>query len=122
MATRMPIGTTQEVSLSTDPMSEYILLMHDDLPTAANESIWGPYLETLRENGSFEGGSEIGDGICLRKSGAVPEITAHLIGYIRLKADSIDHARSLLAGNPHFEAEAPWKYERCRTRANILRA
>ena len=85
-------------------MSEYILLMHDDLPTDANETSWGLYLESLRERGCFEGGSEIGDGICLRKGGAVPEITTHLIGYIRVKADNIDHASSLLAGNPHFEA------------------
>jgi hypothetical protein len=85
-------------------MPEYILLMHDDLPIDANENSWGPYLESLRKSGSFEGGSEIGDGICVRKSGAPPEITAHLTGYIRLKADNIDHAKSLLSDNPHFEA------------------
>jgi hypothetical protein len=66
--------------------------MHDDLPTDANETSWGLYLESLRERRCFEGGSEIGDGICLRKGGAVPKITAHLIGYIRIKADNIDHA------------------------------
>jgi hypothetical protein len=31
-------------------------------------------------------------------------VTAHLTGYIRVTADSIDQARSLLTGNPHFEA------------------
>jgi hypothetical protein len=51
-------------------MPEYILLMHDDLPIDANENSWGPYLESSRKSGSFEGGSEIGDGICVRKSGA----------------------------------------------------
>jgi hypothetical protein len=34
----------------------------------------------------------------------VPGITANLTGYIRLKADSIEHAKSLLTGNPHYEA------------------
>lgn len=31
-------------------------------------------------------------------------MTAHLTGYIRVSADSMDQAKSLLAGNPHFEA------------------
>jgi hypothetical protein len=31
-------------------------------------------------------------------------VTEHLAGYIRVTADSLDAARSLLAGNPHFEA------------------
>jgi hypothetical protein len=57
----------------------------------------------LQQSGVFEGGSEIGPGICVRKSGETPAITEHLVGYIRLRADSIDHAKSFLAGNPHFE-------------------
>jgi len=31
-------------------------------------------------------------------------VTAQLTGYIRLNADSLDHAKSMLTGNPHFEA------------------
>jgi hypothetical protein len=84
-------------------MAEYILLMHDDV-VGVRDSAWEPYLKRLQEGGSFEGGSAIGDGICVRKHGAVPPITAHLVGYIRVNADSIDHARSLLIGNPHVEA------------------
>lgn len=83
-------------------MPEYIFLMHDD--AAADAASGGPYLRKLQENGSFEGGSAIGDGICARKNGAAPGITAHLTGYIRVTADHIDEARSLLTGNPHFEA------------------
>jgi hypothetical protein len=30
-------------------------------------------------------------------------VTTHLTGYIRVTADSIDQARLLLTGNPHFE-------------------
>lgn len=84
-------------------MAEYILLMHDDV-AGVRDSAWEPYLKRLQESGSFEGGSAIGDGICVRKRGEVPSITAHLVGYIRVNANSIDHARSLLIGNPHFEA------------------
>jgi len=81
-------------------MAEYIFLMHDD---ADDEGSWELYLQTLRENGSFEGGSAIGNGVCVRKRGAAPSVTAHLTGYIRVKADNIEHAKALLAGNPHFE-------------------
>ena len=84
-------------------MAEYILFMHNDV-VAGNQVEWEPYLQTLKRSGVFEGGSEIGDGICVRKAGAVPQITEHLGGYIRITADTIDHAKSLLAGNPHFEA------------------
>ena len=84
-------------------MAEYILLMHDDV-AGVRDSAWEPYLKSLQESGSFEGGSAIGDGMCVRKHGTVPPITAHLVGYIRVNADSIDHARSLLTGNPSKQA------------------
>jgi hypothetical protein len=38
------------------------------------------------------------------QGGAAPPITEHLAGYIRVSAATIDHVKSLLAGNPHFEA------------------
>jgi hypothetical protein len=84
-------------------MAEYIFLMHDD-SAAYDESAWAPYLDRLKQNGSFEGGSAIGDGICARKRGTVPSITAHLAGYVRVTAESIDRAKCLLVGNPHFAA------------------
>jgi hypothetical protein len=84
-------------------MAEYILFMHDDV-VADDQTPWEPYLRTLKENGVFEGGSEIGHGICVRKAGVVPGVTEHLAGYILVTAASIDHAKSLLASNPHFEA------------------
>jgi hypothetical protein len=83
-------------------MAEYILLMHDD--ALDDETAWEPYLQRLKESGCFQGGSAIGDGICARKNGAAPPVTAHLTGYIRVNADSLDHARSMLTGNPQFEA------------------
>ena len=83
-------------------MPDYIFLMHDD--SAAADDAWGPHLERLRQGGFFEGGSAIGAGICLRKSGTPAPLTAHLAGFIRVKADSLDQAKSLLTGNPVFEA------------------
>jgi hypothetical protein len=83
-------------------MAEYMLLMHDD--AISNDDAWDPYIQKLQQRGSFEGGSAIGKGICARKSGEPASVTAHLTGYIRVNADSIDQAKLLLTGNPHFEA------------------
>lgn len=83
-------------------MTDYIFLMHDD--SANNDEDWGPYLGKLQQGGVFQGGSAIGDGVCARKGGSPAPVTAHLAGYIRVTADSLDEAKSLLTGNPVFEA------------------
>ena len=83
-------------------MAEYIFLMHDDADD--DQADWEPYLRKLKQNGSFQGGSAIGDGICARKNGTPASMTAHIAGYIRVNADSLDQARSLLAGNPCYDA------------------
>src|SRR5262245_8750302 len=88
-------------------MPEYILLMHDD--AISNDDAWGPYIQKLQQGGFFEGGSAIGDGDCARKSGDPASVTAHLTGYIRVNADSIDQAKSLLTGNPHILQAAHYR-------------
>jgi hypothetical protein len=45
-------------------MTEYILFMHDDAESD-DPNAWDAYL--LKQMGVFAGGSEIGDGICMRK-------------------------------------------------------
>jgi hypothetical protein len=84
-------------------MPDYLLLMHDDAPDAGSDD-WAAYIGRLQASGNFQGGSAIGEGICARKSGAAPAITRQLGGFIRIGADGIDHARTLLIGNPVFEA------------------
>ena len=83
-------------------MAEYIFLMHDD--AVADEKAWEPYLRKLQQGGFFQGGSAIGDGVCTRKSGTPASVTAHLTDFIRVTADSLGQAKSLLIGNPVFEA------------------
>jgi hypothetical protein len=88
-------------------MPDYLFLMHGDIPEAGNEGRsddWGRYIGGLQAAGSFQGGSAIGAGVCARKSGALPCITRHLSGFIRVSARSLDEARMLLIGNPVFEA------------------
>jgi hypothetical protein len=88
-------------------MPDYLILMHDDVPPAAKDAsgaAWEPYFGGLIASGNFQGGSSIGTGICIRKAGAVPEVASHLTGFIRVRADSFDHARTMVAGNPDYEA------------------
>ena len=83
-------------------MGDYILLMHAD--AVADEGDWEPYLRRLQLLGCFQGGSAIGPGACVRKSGAPAPLSAHLAGFIRVSADTLDQAKSLVSGNPVFEA------------------
>ena len=85
-------------------MADFLLLMRNDAAAPVNIEAWGPYLAGLRAAGAFEGGSAIGPGVCVRKTGPAPAITADLGGYLRITADNLDAARGLLAGNPVFEA------------------
>jgi hypothetical protein len=83
-------------------MNDYLFLMHND---ATGDGVaWAAYFERLRRSGRFDGGSAIGAGECVRKMGAAPAVTGHLAGYIRVRAESVAEAKTLLAGNPVFEA------------------
>ena len=83
-------------------MGDYIFLMHNDV--VADEEEWEPYIRGLQQLGCVQGGSAIGDGTCVRKAGAPASSSAHLAGFIRVSADSLEQAKSLLSGNPVFEA------------------
>ena len=85
-------------------MTDYMLLMHDDAPTSISEASWGSYIGKLRSGGHFEGGSSFGAGACVNKGGPAKDITGHLGGFMRIRADDLEHAKALLAGNPVFEA------------------
>lgn len=90
-------------------MADYILFMHDD---AASDDLgdWDAYLQTLKQNGVFEGGSAIGGGICMRKGAAAPGITAHLAGYIRITAATIDEASRSWLVIRTLKQEGRWRY------------
>ncbi|MGB8264953.1 MAG: YciI family protein [Candidatus Velthaea sp.] len=83
-------------------MADFIFLMHDDAPDAVAD--WGPYLAQLQAKGVLQGGSRISGGTCVRKSGTAHSITSHLGGFIRVEATDFDDARTLIAGNPVYEA------------------
>jgi len=86
-------------------MIDFMLLMHDDAdPEARAAHDWAPYFEMLRASGHFQGGSSIGDGVCVNKAGRPVAVGRHLVGYIRIRARDLEEARALLHGNPIFEA------------------
>jgi hypothetical protein len=82
-------------------MAEFILFTHAG---AVETAAWEPYLEKLRALGVFRGGSSIGDGLCARKAGAPAALSAQIVGFIRIDAEDLDHARRLLDGHPTYEA------------------
>jgi hypothetical protein len=84
-------------------MADFILLMHDDAPEEGDHD-WDTYLDRLKATGRFQGGSAIGGGQCFRKASPVPSVTTHLGGYIKVEARDMAEARSMLAGNPVYEA------------------
>lgn len=85
-------------------MPDFLLLMHDDVAPGSADSGWEDYFKRLREVDAFEGGSSIGGGECVRKSGTAPPIAKHLTGYIRITAKNLAAAKQLVAGNPIYEA------------------
>lgn len=84
-------------------MPDFIFLHHDDASGDGGLD-WDPYLSRLREAGVFQGGSRIGQGHCVKKSGIAPEPISHISGYVRITAKDLEEARTLLPGNPVFEA------------------
>ena len=87
-------------------MNDYILLMYNDVPEDRRRPAdeWPAYFARLREANAFQGGSAIGGGTCVRKGGAISEISGHIGGYIRIRAVDLEGAQVLLAGNPVYEA------------------
>jgi hypothetical protein len=87
-------------------MNDYIFLMHHDAGDDGHhrDGEWASYIAKLQQAGVFQGGSAIGDGICLSKAGTPPGITSQLSGYIRVQAESLTRAQELVQGNPVFEA------------------
>jgi hypothetical protein len=88
-------------------MNDYIFFMHDDAQEKAElngNAAWEKYFAMLRASGQFSGGSSIGSGVCISKSGVAKAITSHLAGYIRVQAENLEQAMKLLVGNPVIES------------------
>ncbi len=84
-------------------MAEFILLMHGDYDRSQNED-WQTYLAGLGSAGVLRGGSVIGQGMCVRRSGRAADVSDHLVGYVKIEARDFGHAKELVVGNPVYEA------------------
>jgi len=85
-------------------MADFLLLMHNDYDIGDRSENWQPYLALLSSAGALRGGSAVGSGACVRRAGNVPDISRHLVGYVKIEARDLNHARELLQGNPVYEA------------------
>ena len=83
-------------------MPDFILLMRGDFD--GPEPGWPDYLAKLRAAGCFRGGSAIGPGVALNKSGAREPLDREIVGFIRIEAADLAEAQTYLAGNPVYEA------------------
>lgn len=89
------------------PVTEYILLMHQDAANpalASDPDLWAHYFAQLRNSDKFDGGSSIGQGERVRKGQLSQPGDTNLSGFIRVRAANLDEAKSLLVGNPVYEA------------------
>jgi len=84
-------------------MLDFILLMHNDAASKPSSDMWDHYFASLRERGAFVGGSSMGHGECIRKTGTAAATTDHLGGFIRVRARDLSEAKQFVNGNPVFE-------------------
>ena len=88
-------------------MPEFIVFMHNDVvdrDLANDGEQWEAYLTKLRATDRFNGGSSIGRGLSFKK-GLQPSSSGQGIeGFIRVEAKSAEDAKSVLEGNPNYEA------------------
>ena len=85
-------------------MAEFMLLLHGVILRDEKSQDWRTDLEFLSAEGALRGGSAIGPGVCIRRSGAVPNVTRHIVGYVIIEARNLDHTRRLAQANPFYEA------------------
>jgi hypothetical protein len=85
-------------------VAEFLLLMHGDSVTPEKQDDWSAYLAALGAAGVLRGGSAMGGGLCERRQAPTPAITRHLVGYVKIEARDMEHARALVRGNPVYEA------------------
>ncbi len=79
-------------------MAQFIMIMMGD----ASNGDWEAYIDRLVELGKLRGGSSLGNGARVSRGSSDQACSA--TGYIRLEVADLEEARSLLPGNPLYEA------------------
>ena len=79
-------------------MPQFMMIMMG----SASAGSWETYLEKLIAKGKLRGGSSLANGARVAKG--TNDGDCKVTGYIRLEVADIDEARTLVAGNPLYEA------------------
>ncbi|WP_050027909.1 hypothetical protein [Verrucomicrobium sp. BvORR034] len=79
-------------------MTQYILLIQDNLTGTTTAEEWTTFFSAVHSSGMFKGGSEIGDRIRLGNS-TTAQSTDHVVAYMRF--DSEDKEKLLALVNQH---------------------
>jgi len=85
-------------------MPDFLLLMHNDTSSPEDSRLWERYLTGLRTAGALIGGNSIGNGAAVRRFATPAPLSAHLTGFMRIRAADIEGAKRLVDGNPVLEA------------------
>lgn len=85
-------------------MKDFIFFLHDDAISPEDDTLWDAYFVRLHASGQFDGGSSIGSGGRYRKGGAGWLAALPLVGFLRIRAESLAEAETFLTGNPVYEA------------------
>ena len=78
---------------------EYITFMHGNVDAEPTGDEWESFFDRARRSGLFRGGSAMGERTTVGTKD-VPDITAHVGGYMRFDADDLGALRELLAHHP----------------------
>lgn len=92
------------LAMKGSTVNQYLLLVHNDAAGPQDDDSWGPYLDGLQRSGHFDGGSAIGNGVSVTKAGINSAVLDQLVGYLVVRAESLEDAQRFVIGNPVFEA------------------
>ncbi|MEK6260767.1 MAG: hypothetical protein AABP62_19380 [Planctomycetota bacterium] len=80
-------------------MTQYILLIHDNVKTEATAAEWNQFLAAARQSGLFEGGSAMGKRVVLGDTQSAKS-SDHIVGYMRFDAEDKQQLLDLLKRHP----------------------
>ena len=74
---------------------DYITFMHNNAESEPTQEDWDRFFSLARESGLFRGGSEVGARSTVGEK-EVPDITRHVVGYMRFDSATLSELTELL--------------------------
>lgn len=85
-------------------MQRFLFLMNSDTESPEQRELWTSYVNGLIEGNHLLGGSSLANGVIVRKPKLEGVPSANHVGYLLIEATNIEEAKTLLLGNPVYEA------------------